>query len=379
VGQRLGALEAVVMFGGVYSGRRVFVTGHTGFKGSWLSSWLLALGADVTGYALDPPTEPSLFEAASLSAQVRHVVADVRDPDRLERELSAARPEIVFHLAAQPIVRESYVRPRETFETNVMGTVNLLEAVRKCSTVRAVVVVTSDKCYRNGDDARRFGEDDPLGGRDPYSASKACEDLVGAAYGTSFLQDQGVTVATVRAGNVIGGGDWATDRLVPDCVRALVAAAPVEVRSPDAVRPWQHVLEPLSGYLLLAARALEDGADLAGAWNFGPAGDDSGLPVRWVVERFIEEWGTGAWAQAPGTADTPHEARHLDVDSGKAVRALGWAPAWGSREAVRRTAAWYKRFSGSPEAAASLVQQDIDAYADASSRTAGGHVGTAAG
>ncbi len=378
MGERGGTLEAVVKFGGAYAGRRVFVTGHSGFKGSWLSSWLLALGAEVTGYALEPPTQPSLFEAAGLSTQVRHVVADVRDPEALEREILAARPEVVFHLAAQPIVRESYTRPRETFETNVMGTVNLLEAVRRCPSVGAVVVVTSDKCYRNRDDGERFGEDDPLGGRDPYSASKACEDLVGAAYGTSFLRDRGVVVATARAGNVIGGGDWAPDRLVPDCVRALVAGVPVGVRSPDAVRPWQHVLEPLSGYLLLAARALEDDAELAGAWNFGPAPDDSGLPVSWVVERFVEEWGAGAWLRVPDVTDGPHEARHLDVASDKAARELCWAPAWGSLEAVRRTAEWYKRFFSSPAEAASFVQHDIDAYAAASAPAGGGQPRAAA-
>jgi CDP-glucose 4,6-dehydratase len=360
------------MFGGAYAGRRVFVTGHTGFKGSWLSSWLLALGADVTGYALEPPTQPSLFDALDLSASMRHVVADVRDAVRLEREVSATRPEVVFHLAAQPIVRESYVRPRDTFETNVMGTVNLLEAVRVCPSVQAVVVVTSDKCYRNRDDGRRFREDDALGGRDPYSASKACEDLVGTSYGASFLHDRGVAVATARAGNVIGGGDWAPDRLVPDCVRALEAGLPVEVRSPDAVRPWQHVLEPLSGYLLLGVGALEAGGATEGAWNFGPSRDDSGLAVRWVVERFIGEWGTGAWAPASGGADAPREALHLDVDSDKAASRLGWVPVWGSLEAVRRTAAWYRRFAADPGAAASLVQEDLDAYAAASASTGGG-------
>ena len=328
----------------------------------------------MTGYALEPPTEPSLFESLGLAAAVRHVVADVRDPESLERELSAARPEVVFHLAAQPIVRESYDRPRDTFETNVMGTVNLLEAVRKCSSVRVVVVVTSDKCYRNRDDGRRFREDDALGGRDPYSASKACEDLVGAAYGTSFLYAAGVAVATVRAGNVIGGGDWAADRLVPDCVRALSAGLPVEVRSPDAVRPWQHVLEPLSGYLLLGARALDAGGTVEGPWNFGPSRADSGLSVRWVVERFIEEWGSGSWGPAPGVADAPREALHLDVDSDKAARGIGWAPVWESLEAVRRTAAWYKRFSGDHRAAASLVQEDIDAYVAVSSSAGGGRM-----
>jgi CDP-glucose 4,6-dehydratase len=362
------------MFDGAYAGRRVFVTGHTGFKGSWLTSWLLALGAEVTGYALEPPTQPSLFEALDLAGSMHHVVADVRHEARLGQELSAAAPEVVFHLAAQPIVREGYARPRETFDVNVMGTVNLLEAVRRCSTVRGVVIVTSDKCYRNSDGRRRFGEDDALGGHDPYSASKACEDLVGSAYASSFLEARGMSLATARAGNVIGGGDWAPDRLVPDCVRALGAGLPVEIRSPDAVRPWQHVLEPLAGYLMLGARMLADGASARGAWNFGPSPDDSGLAVRWVVERLIEEWGAGSWTPASGEADARREALHLDVDSDKAARRLGWAPVWGSLDAVRRTAAWYKRFSGSPEAAASLVRDDIDAYAAASSSAGGGRM-----
>ena len=371
MGVRCGAVEAVVMFGGSYAGRRVFVTGHTGFKGSWLTSWLLTLGADVTGYALEPPTEPSLFDALGLQDQVRHIVADVRDAARMERELVVARPDVVFHLAAQPIVRESYLRPRETFEVNVMGTVNLLEAVRACDSVQAVEVITSDKCYRNRDDGRRFDEDDVLGGHDPYSASKACEDLVGAAYGASFLRERGVAVVTARAGNVIGGGDWAADRLVPDCVRALGAGLPVEVRNPAAVRPWQHVLEPLAGYLMLGERALDAPASVDGPWNFGPGRDDAGLAVSWVVERFIEEWGEGAWRPASDSGKAPREAHYLDVDSAKAVRELGWEPEWGSKEAVRRTAAWYRRFSDDHRAAATLVREDLDAYTAASSSAGG--------
>jgi CDP-glucose 4,6-dehydratase len=361
VGERARSLEEVVMFGGAYEGRRVFVTGHTGFKGAWLSRWLVRLGAEVTGYALEPPTDPSLFEALRLEDQVRHVVADVRDAARMKKELLVARPDVVFHLAAQPIVRESYLRPSETFDVNVMGTVNLLEAARECDNVRAVVVVTSDKCYRNRDDGRRFDEDDALGGHDPYSASKACEDLVGAAYSSSFLEPRGVGLATARAGNVIGGGDWAADRLVPDCVRALGAGLPVEVRNPAAVRPWQHVLEPLAGYLEIGARALEAPLEVCGAWNFGPRAHDAGLAVSWVVERFVEEWGAGAWRQVPDAGEWPAEAHFLDVDSGKAERKLGWKPLWGSHEAVRRTAAWYKRFAGG-EAAVSLVDADVDAY-----------------
>ncbi|MEI6727308.1 MAG: CDP-glucose 4,6-dehydratase, partial [Actinomycetes bacterium] len=285
------------MFGGTYSGRRVFVTGHTGFKRSWLASWLVDLGADVTGYALAPPTAPSLFDALGLDQRLSHVQADVRDQGRLVAEMAAARPSVVFHLAAQPLVRLGYAEPRETFETNVMGTVNVLEAARVCESAAAVVIVTSDKCYDNPEDGRPFREADAMGGRDPYSASKGCAELVAAAYRASFFgSDPSVSVATVRAGNVIGGGDWAPDRILPDCVRALTAGGPVLVRSPDAVRPWQHVLEPLSGYLQLGARMTgRDGRGYEGAWNFGPDAADGARQVRWVVERFLEEWGAGSW------------------------------------------------------------------------------------
>jgi CDP-glucose 4,6-dehydratase len=355
-------MEDLVMFSGTYAGRRVFVTGHTGFKGSWLSYWLTQLGADVTGYALEPPTEPSLFEALDLDGLVRHIIADVRDADRLADELRTARPEVVFHLAAQPIVRESYSQPRATFDTNVMGTVNLLEAVRACDSVAATVVVTSDKCYRNHDDGRPFVEDDAMGGRDPYSASKGCAELVAAAYSESFFGTGAAGVASARAGNVIGGGDWAPDRIVPDCVRALTAGRPLQVRNPDAVRPWQHVLEPLAGYLLLGAALVGDARAFEGAWNFGPAVEEGALTVRWVVDQFIEEWGSGSWLTPEKGAPQPHEAHVLSLDSSKAKARLGWAPVWGSTEAVRRTAAWYGRQHERPEVARALVQDDLTAF-----------------
>jgi CDP-glucose 4,6-dehydratase len=357
------------MFGGVYEGRRVFITGHTGFKGSWLTLWLLDLGAQVTGYALDPPTCPSLFVELGLESHVRHIIADVRDAVRLEREMIAATPEVVIHLAAQPIVRESYRQPRMTFETNVMGTVNVLEAARRSETVKAVVVVTSDKCYRNRGEMRAFTEDDAMGGRDPYSASKGCAELVSVAYGASFFDERGVALATARAGNVIGGGDWADDRLVPDCVRALAAGEPVPVRNPDAIRPWQHVLESLAGYLSLGASLLKDGRSFAGAWNFGPSPDDS-LAVQWVVETFLDAWGGGAWT-APA-ASGPHlaEAAFLALDSGKARDRLGWTPVWDAPEAVRRTAAWYRGYARDPRRARSLVEDDLAAYAAAAGEPA---------
>lgn len=339
-------MEDVVMFGGTYAGLRVFVTGHTGFKGAWLATWLNRLGADVTGYALEPPTRPSLFDALALGGRLRHVLADIRDPARLATEMVATRPSVVFHLAAQPLVRRAYAQPQETFATNVMGTVNVLEAARVCDSVKAVVVVTSDKCYQNLEVGRAFREDDAMGGRDPYSASKGCAELVTSAYRASFFGDPGcAVVASARAGNVIGGGDWADDRIVPDCVRALSTGGSIVVRNPDAVRPWQHVLEPLSGYLLLAALMLRDGPGYGEPWNFGPTDGDDSRPVRWVVERFLEEWGSGMWTSPAAPGAQPHEAHFLGVDSTKARERLGWAPVWDARSAVRHTAAWYRNWA----------------------------------
>jgi CDP-glucose 4,6-dehydratase len=353
----------MVAFADSYRGRQVFVTGHTGFKGAWLAEWLTTLGAEVTGYALDPPTEPSLFAALDLGQRLRHVVADVRDHDRLAAEVQAAQPSVIFHLAAQALVRRAYGEPRETFATNVMGTVNVLEAARARPSVRAVVIVTSDKCYQNLEAGRPFRETDAMGGRDPYSASKGCAELVTAAYRDSFFAD-GAAVASARAGNVIGAGDWAADRIIPDCVRALTAGEPIVVRNPDAVRPWQHVLEPLSGYLWLAARMLRDGGQYEGAWNFGPAGQAGDRPVRWVVERFLEEWGSGSWSTSAGGGHQPHEAHHLSLDSAKAREQLGWAPVWDARTAVRQTASWYREYYRTAATARRLVEHQLRTYQD---------------
>ena len=346
-----------------YVDRSVLVTGHTGFKGAWLAEWLTTLGAEVTGYALDPPTEPSLFEALDLGQRLRHVVADIRDGERLAAEVQAAQPSVIFHLAAQALVRRAYAEPRETFETNVMGTVNVLEAARACSSVRAVVVVTSDKCYQNLETGRAFVETDAMGGRDPYSASKGCAELVTAAYRESFFAD-GPAVASARAGNVIGAGDWAADRIIPDCVRALTAGEPIVVRNPDAVRPWQYVLEPLSGYLWLAARLLRDGRRYEGAWNFGPADQAGDRPVRWVVERFLEEWGSGSWIPPADGGHQPHEAHHLSLDSAKARDELGWAPVWDARTAVRQTATWYREYYRAAATARELVEHQLRTHQD---------------
>jgi CDP-glucose 4,6-dehydratase len=353
-----------------YAGRAVLVTGHTGFKGAWLSYWLGELGATVTGYALDPPTDPSLFEALRLDQHVRHLVADVRNRDKLAAAVRSARPEVVFHLAAQPIVRQAYVEPHETFDTNVMGTVNVLDAARMCDSVRAVVIITSDKCYQNPETGRAFCEDDAMGGRDPYSASKGCAELVTAAYRHSFFESGDAVVASARAGNVIGGGDWAVNRIIPDCVRALAAEEPIVVRNPDAVRPWQHVLEPLSGYLWLAARMLRDGRDWEGPWNFGPTDTDGARPVRWVVESFLEEWGSGSWTTPGGGGQEPHEAHWLSLDSTRARERLGWAPVWDAAAAVRETAAWYRDYyqAAGPtvvDCARGLVDGQLRAYQNA--------------
>jgi CDP-glucose 4,6-dehydratase len=350
------------LFGGAFDGRRVFLTGHTGFKGSWLSYWLIAMGAQVTGYALEPPTDPNLFEALSLADRMDHVLGDVRDLPQLRDAMSAARPEVVLHLAAQPIVRRSYDEPVDTFAVNVLGTANLLEAVRATPSVRAVVNVTSDKCYENRETDHAYREMDPLGGYDPYSASKACSELVTAAYRRSFFGDaSSAAIMTARAGNVIGGGDWAPDRLVPDCVRALSAGRSIIIRNPGALRPWQHVLEPTAGYLSLASRALADSDGIEGAWNFGPLpGGD--LTVGQVADAVVSEWGSGQWAPEPLGADAPHEARLLKLDVTKAVEDLGWRPVWCAADAVRRATSWYRDFYAGEGDAATLVSAELDTY-----------------
>jgi CDP-glucose 4,6-dehydratase len=346
-----------------YRGRKVLVTGHTGFKGAWLAEWLTTLGAEVTGYALDPPTQPNLFDALDLGARVDHVVADIRDRDRVVAEVRAAQPSVIFHLAAQALVRRAYAEPHETFETNVMGTVNVLEAARACPSVRAVVVVTSDKCYLNLETGRPFRETDAMGGRDPYSASKGCAELVTAAYRASYFAD-GAAVASARAGNVMGGGDWAADRIVPDCVRALAAGEPIVVRNPDAVRPWQHVLEPLSGYLWLAALMLRDGHRHDGPWNFGPTETTGARPVRWVVDRFVGEWESGSWTAPADAGRQLHEAHHLSLDSTKAREQLGWSPVWDAQTAVRQTASWYREYYRAASTARELAEHQLAMYQD---------------
>jgi CDP-glucose 4,6-dehydratase len=366
-------------FSQAFAGRSIFLTGHTGFKGSWLAIWLHRLGARVTGYALAPPTEPSNFVASAVGALlVAHHEADLREAPRLFSALEAAQPEVVFHMAAQPIVREGYAQPRETFDVNVMGTVGLLEAVRALDRPCVVVVITSDKCYENREQVGGYREVDALGGHDPYSASKAAAEIVTAAYRRSFffapatLDRPRIRVASARAGNVIGGGDWAKDRIITDLVRHLRASKPIPVRSPLAVRPWQHVLEPLSGYLLLAARMLgSDDPGLCDAWNFGPLpGED--VSVCRLVEHFIQAWGVGSWKDV-SDPNQPHEQGVLRLNVEKAIHRLGWRPRWSLGEAVCATARWYRRFYDAPgENMLEACLADIRQYEGSS--FAAGHV-----
>jgi CDP-glucose 4,6-dehydratase len=328
-----------------WQGRRVFLTGHTGFKGSWLALWLAKLGAKVRGYALDPSTEPNLFETGKVGSAVEDIRGDILDRTALEASLLEFAPEVVFHLAAQPLVRRSYADPLHTYATNVMGTAHVLEAVRKASSVRAVVAVTTDKCYENKEWVWPYRETDPLGGHDPYSSSKACAEIVCASYRRSFfpadsLDLHGVALATARAGNVIGGGDWSDDRLVPDLIRGFLSGKPVSIRRPHAVRPWQHVLDPLHGYIRLAEELLGRKAEFASAFNFGPAEDDLWSVGR-VAAKAIDLWGDGAaWSQDadPGV----HEAGILRLDSSKARTALGWRPYLSTASALEWTMEWYR-------------------------------------
>jgi CDP-glucose 4,6-dehydratase len=334
-------------FGGLFQGMPVLVTGHTGFKGSWLSAWLIELGAKVIGYSLEPPTAPSNFEVTQLAHRIVDIRNDIRNLDVLRETIEEFKPKVIFHLAAQPIVRVSYLSPKDTFDVNVGGTVNILEAVRLTTSVAAVICITSDKCYQNQEWVWGYRENDQLGGRDPYSASKAMAELAISAYRQSFFpieryQVHRVAVASTRAGNVVGGGDWGKDRLVSDCIRALMEGRKIGVRNPDSVRPWQFVLEPLSGYLWLAAKLLADGSRFAEAWNFGPP-ERSPVSVRELVQELIKLWGQGDWEDI-GSDSSPHEAGLLSLSWEKSASYLDWRPVYAWKEALKATTDWFKSY-----------------------------------
>lgn len=371
--QKTKAATGKDLFGGVYTGSKVFVTGHTGFKGAWLCEWLLDLGAEVTGFSLAPPTQPSLFGQIGLEKRLNHIHGDIRDAGALAQAVNDAQPDFVFHLAAQPLVRESYRTPVETYETNVLGTIHLLEAARNLKKPSAVVCVTTDKCYENREWVHGYREEDPLGGYDPYSSSKAAAEIAIAAWRRSFFQNHPVKVASARAGNVIGGGDWAADRIVPDCIRALQQRQPIPVRNKHATRPWQHVLEPLSGYLWLAALLARPalgrfpGEKLCAAFNFGP-GHDANRSVAELVEEVLKHW-PGRWEDR-SDPKAVHEAGLLQLATDKASALLGWSPAWTFAEAVQETVAWYRAAQTAPATLHRLGLKQIREYSQAARRAA---------
>lgn len=347
-----------------WKGRKVFLTGHTGFKGSWMSVWLNALGAKVTGYSLDPPTQPNLFEQAGVVELVDSRYGDIRNFEDLKTALSDCRPDVVIHMAAQSVVRRGYEDPVETYSSNVMGTVHLLEALRQLKQSCSVVNVTSDKCYANREWVWGYREDEPMGGSDPYSNSKGCAELITSAYRQSFfapelLESHGVALASARAGNAIGGGDWTSHQLIPDLMRAFLAGEPCLIRNPSAIRPWQFVLEPLRGYLTLAERLTEDGARYATGWNFGPAEDDA-KPVAWIADRLAQSWGRGASWTRDGVMH-PHEAGLLKLDASKARADLGWRPVLPLQQALEWIVEWYCGFRGGVDLQ-QLTRKQIERY-----------------
>jgi CDP-glucose 4,6-dehydratase len=322
-----------------WQGKRVFLTGHTGFKGSWLSLWLFSLGVEVKGYSLNPPTVPSLFNEAKIDSVIESCIGDIRDQDTLFESMVSFNPDILIHMAAQPLVRYSYDEPIETYEVNVIGTAKVLEVARSCSNLKAIVNITTDKCYENDGRAQGYKENDPMGGYDPYSSSKGCAELVASSYRRSFLQEQGIGLASVRAGNVIGGGDWADDRLIPDILRSFEKNEAVVIRNPKATRPWQHVLEPLSGYLVLAQKLYQNPKEYAEGWNFGPNEQDV-KPVDWILDKMISKWPNSSWEL--DKSSSPHEAGFLRLDISKAKSKLGWNPLWSLSDTLEKIVNWHQ-------------------------------------
>ena len=369
MGRQKSAMENMVDKS-FWEGKVVLLTGHTGFKGSWLSLWLQSMGAKVVGYALAPPTSPSLFKIANVDEGIASLTGDIRDLEHLRSVFAKYNPEIVFHMAAQPLVRYSYINPVETYSTNVMGTVNLLESVRGTDSVKAVVNVTSDKCYENREWMWAYRENEQMGGYDPYSSSKGCAELITSAYRNSYFhpekyKEHGVALASARAGNVIGGGDWADDRLIPDIMRSILESQPVAVRNPHAIRPWQHVLEPLSGYLLLAQKLYDEGSTYAEGWNFGPSDEDA-KPVLWITERLIDMWGEGAcWTLDKNIH--PHEAHHLKLDCSKAKARLDWYPRWHLEDALSAIVDWHRAYQHGKNMH-DLTLHQIRTYADSTQK-----------
>ena len=351
------------MFAEAFRNKTVWLSGHTGFKGAWLAQWLLELGADVHGFALEPATKPALFNQLGLAGQLHHRIADIRDPAAVRKSIGKVRPDFVFHLAAQPLVRLSYAQPLETYATNVMGTAHVLEALRGLKKPCAAVLVTTDKCYENREWLHGYREDDPLGGHDPYSSSKAAAEIAIAAWRRSFFKNHPVKIASARAGNVIGGGDWAKDRIVPDCVRALQKKRLIAVRNPNATRPWQHVLEPLSGYLWLAASLSQPstryGLQLATAFNFGPT-HEANRTVTELVAEVLKHW-PGRW-EDKSDPHAVHEAGLLQLSTDKAHALLGWQPIWSFPATVERTVAWYRDTAARPQTAHALTTRQIEQY-----------------
>lgn len=343
-----------------WQGKKVFLTGHTGFKGSWLSLWLSSMGAQVKGFALAPPTRPALFVEAGVAVGMESDKGDIRDLPAITRSMTSFNPDVLIHMAAQPLVRLSYREPVETYAINVMGTLHVLEAARQCSNLRAIVNVTTDKCYENREWEWGYREDEPMGGHDPYSNSKGCVELITSAYRNSFFNDpQGPAIASGRAGNVIGGGDWAEDRLVPDILRAFEQGRPVTIRNPKSTRPWQHVLEPLSGYLVLAEHLWSHGQRFAQGWNFGPKDEDA-RPVEWILDHMVHTWGEGAHWQLDQDPQL-HEANSLKLDISKARAHLQWAPSWSLETALARIVTWHRAWLNGNDIQAHCLEE-INAY-----------------